>query len=140
MSYQVTIYSAHERKKYQERMTVPVRAGRWDKWGNLDSHLQKPSTNLLSRKQWIQQVARCIELSMTKAEFFKKVDADFKRKEEKILFFLNENPRLKRSDLVKDKTELPAGDYSWFQYRSPGGYQRGLSHKEMVSVRNLLGW
>ena len=136
MSYQVTIYSDQERKKYQESMTVPITAGEWDKWGNLNSRLHKPRTNLLSRKQWIQQVARCIELSMTKAEFIEKVDADFQKIEKNVSDSLRLYPSLKRSDLVKDKTN----DYSWFQHASPGGYSKGLSHKEMISVRNLLGW
>lgn len=140
MAFQVTVYNERERAAYKKRMTVPVGAGRWED-GRLLTDLHKPCGNMLDRKTWIAQLARCIELSMTKEQFLEKLGDSFDRREQSIKRYV-EATGMPRSYFLKESSDMGmAADYSWIEVTC-GDYRfiRGLYHKEMISVRRALKW
>ena len=138
MAFQVTIYNERERAAYKKKMTVPVGAGRW-KDGRLLTDLHKPGGNMLDRKTWIAQLARCIELSMTKEQFLEKLGDSFDRYEQDVKRAV-EATGMSRRYFLKESGHQ--GDYNWIEVTYGDTYRliRGLYHKEMISVRRALGW
>lgn len=134
------LYTEQEKAQYSARRTVPVTAGRW-KEGVLEMGLHKPNGDLLSRSVWIEQLAQCIRLSMTREEFLERVVPVFDRMEERIDAAVKATGRKRAYFLKENVVENPAADYALFVV-TYGDWQlrRGLFHKEMVSVREVLGW
>lgn len=140
MPYSVELYTEEEKAQYNAKRTVPVTAGAW-KDGVLEMSLHKPNGNLLSRSVWIQQLAQCIRLSMTREEFLQRVVPTFDRMEERIDAAVKATGKKRSYFLKENVVENPSADYALFVVTyGDWRLRRGLFHKEMISVRNALGW